>query len=119
MKIITAEGYVYSKKTLKLEGMIVSRTNVKKLLIARRYRKPKITEHNKLTGRKMIIAGMLWRLCSEEMKEEYRQKLKQMKRNCKENREKIKYYSAMSLFRKMIESQLEENIEVLEQIERD
>ncbi len=117
MKIRTADGYVYSKKTLKMEGMIICRTAVKNLLIARRYAKPKITEHHHLMGRKMFVASILWCLSSEEVKEECRQKVRYLKRYCRKNREKIKYYSAVSVFRQMIEEFLDENIEVLDRIE--
>jgi hypothetical protein len=103
MKIITEDGFKYTKKNLKMEGMVICRTNVKNLLIARKYVKRRESEQNLKFRNKVIITKIIWKMISEGFKDDCCEYVKLLKRYARKNREKIRFYNKYIIFCLIIE----------------
>jgi len=103
MKIITEDGFKYNKKNLKMEGMVICRTNVKNLLISRKYVKPRESEQNLKVKNRVRITKIIWRMISEGFKEDCCEYVKLLKLYTRKIREKIRFYNKYIIFCLIIE----------------
>jgi len=98
MKIYVKTGYNYRRKRIKLEGMIVSRTNVKRLLVARKYKVPRLTNQNEMFRIRGEVSRIIWNMLPEVIKEECRDFVEILRERTIRKRDRLRYYNCFTIF---------------------